>query len=166
MKVLFLDIDGVLNCSFTFARRHARWLESGNPVKEGEFAFPLGHLDEELIANLNTIVEQTNCKIVISSSWRIAHTPQEIAGWLNEKGFKYPESIIDRTGRAPMEERDNERGWEVQKWVEDNDVDQYCIVDDDSQDIRPMHPDNFVQTSGKVGLTEEKASAIVSKLNE
>jgi hypothetical protein len=163
MKILFLDVDGVLNCSTTFQRRHNLWKATGQPIKAEEFAWPLGHLDEELIPRLNTIIEQTGCKIVVSSSWRISEEFPYFGGWLVRKGFKYPDSIIGRTGT--MTQLINCRGEEIKAWlVQHPEVTHYAILDDDVEDITPVHPNNTVQTSGKEGLTEERAQAAISLL--
>jgi len=53
MKIIFLDIDGVLNV-----------IPQGRD-KYGMIFHP------EFVENLKYIIEQTNAKIVISSSWRI-----------------------------------------------------------------------------------------------
>jgi hypothetical protein len=54
MKVVFLDIDGVLNCTKT-----------KNPRK-----FPYV-VDPKLLARLNRLLERTAAKVVLSSSWRL-----------------------------------------------------------------------------------------------
>lgn len=165
MKVLFLDVDGVLNCSHTFQRRHNAWKETNTPVKREEFAWPLGHLDEELVPRLNDIVEQSDCKIVISSSWRISAEFLYFGGWLVHRGFKYPDAIIDRTPSLPM--LDNSRGEEIKAWlVKHPEVTHYAILDDDVIDIMPVHPYNVVETNGKEGLTDEKVKEAINLLNK
>jgi hypothetical protein len=53
MKIIFLDIDGVLNCD-----------ETPNPRK-----FPY-IIDKKLLTRLRNLLERTNAKVVLSSSWR------------------------------------------------------------------------------------------------
>ena len=53
MKIIFLDIDGVLNCDKT-----------PNPRK-----FPY-IVDRKLLARLKKLLERTGAKVVLSSSWR------------------------------------------------------------------------------------------------
>ena len=53
MKVIFLDIDGVLNCDRT-----------PNPRK-----FPYV-VDRKLLARFKRIVKRTGAKVVLSSTWR------------------------------------------------------------------------------------------------
>jgi hypothetical protein len=54
MKVIFLDIDGVLNCDKT-----------RNPRK-----FPYV-VDKKLLGRLSNLLDRTNAKVVLSSSWRL-----------------------------------------------------------------------------------------------
>lgn len=166
MKIIFLDCDGVLNCSQTFQRRYSAWIEAGNTVIKGEeFAWPLGHLDETLIFNLNTIVEQTGCKIVVSSSWRLSAEFVHFGEWLVHRGFKYPDSIIDKTPNLPVV--DNCRGEEIKAWLDKHpEVTEYAILDDDVVDIMPVHPHNLIGTNGNEGLTEKRAQAAIALLNK
>src|SRR5260370_34823589 len=53
MKIIFLDIDGVLNCDNT-----------PNPRK-----FPY-IIDKKLLARLKKLLDRTGAKVVLSSSWR------------------------------------------------------------------------------------------------
>jgi HAD domain in Swiss Army Knife RNA repair proteins len=54
MKVIFLDIDGVLNCK-----------EIPNPSKF------LYIVDEKLLRRLERLLKQSGAKVVLSSSWRV-----------------------------------------------------------------------------------------------
>ena len=49
-KIIFLDIDGVLNTAFTRKRNE--------------------HIDDFRVKLLSDIVQQTNAKIVLTSTWR------------------------------------------------------------------------------------------------
>ena len=61
MKVIFLDIDGVLN-SETFSKdNHKVYLATGEIKPD---------VDEKAVQRLVTIIKETNAKIVLSSSWR------------------------------------------------------------------------------------------------
>ena len=60
-KILFLDIDGVLNTE----RWHKKMMESHAPKDSFGYDF-----DPEAVANLRRIIEATGAEIVISSSWK------------------------------------------------------------------------------------------------
>ena len=169
MKVLFLDVDGVLNSTETFARRRKAWetaKEADVNAVLDEYAWPLGHLDKELVCNLNPIVEQTKCSIVLSSSWRLVCQLENFRQWVSQKGFKYPDTIIDRTPNLAMRSEDLRRGTEIMAWMEIHQgITRYAILDDDGFDIQPMHPKTYVNTDGNEGLTLEKVEAVVKILN-
>jgi predicted AlkP superfamily phosphohydrolase/phosphomutase len=168
MKVLFLDVDGVLNCRDTFYRRHRQWLSSCLSTKEEstEYSWPLAHLDELLVPNLNTICEQTGCKIVLSSTWRLTASLNDFREWLAKKEFKYSSQIIDKTINLSSNEFVYCRGKEVQEWINKNSgIVSYVVVDDDIEDIITLHPNNTVQTCSKEGLTAEKALEVIAILN-
>ena len=86
MKVIFLDVDGVLNSQSLFERC-------------GEELVPI---DEENIQYLKAIVDATNAKIVLSSSWRYgwAEHSDGVQDWcslLVDTLQKYQLKIIDKT---------------------------------------------------------------------
>lgn len=120
-------------------------------------------LDENMIQHLNYIVEQTDCKIVISSTWRRLFEPHEMANLLSVKGFKFPESVISST--PIFNWSGSFRGNEIYEWCYcKEDIESYCILDDDS-DMLLWQKDNFVQTDTYTGLTPEKVEEVVRILN-
>jgi len=145
-KILFLDIDGVLNSEASFARRR-------------------GHeqLDIELMHLFDEIVERTGCKVVLSSSWRHSKTYCED---LESHGLN-TNSFVDRTPCMPRPVGTSheymERGKEIAAWLEQHpEVERYAILDDDS-DFLPDQP--LFKTSWKHGLTREIAEAVIAHLN-
>jgi hypothetical protein len=72
-RVLFLDIDGVLNSE--------EWMRAGHMKDIDRDAF-----SPELCARLERVIQATGCDIVISSSWRIGHSTDEILGHLRARG--------------------------------------------------------------------------------
>jgi len=145
MKILFLDIDGVLNHSHGVTKGGMLWI------------------DPEHVKHLNSIVEQSGCRIVLSSVWRTIYKLSIVGLFLEECGFKYKSELIDKTTVLPQEIR----GKEIEKWLQryGRVVDQYVIIDDDSDMTKEQKP-NFVQTSFKTGLTKELADKAIQILNK
>ena len=135
MKIVFLDIDGVLNV-----------IPQGRD-KHGAIFHP------EFITNLENILNLTGAKIVISSSWRAAGLEAMQSMWtdrnlpgevfsITPNMFKYDE--FDKyIGRE-------KRGYEIDVWLNlYPEVTNYVILDDDT-DMLPHQMGNFVQTSNNI----------------
>ena len=63
-KVIFLDIDGVLNFE--------RWYQNVDGRNPGNLNGEEGDLDPECINRIIKICNETGAKVVISSDWRIS----------------------------------------------------------------------------------------------
>ena len=175
MKVLFLDIDGVLNSENWFGYRlycikNNMFNEVINFVNTNDerIKYKLSMIDDRAIANLNRIIEETGCKVVLSSSWRSC---VEAENTLTEyilklKGFKY--EFYDVTPRILTKEFGTQRGEEIQLWMdkesEKNDIESFVILDDDS-DMLPEQMNNFIQIDGQVGLTDKDVFTAIEILN-
>lgn len=132
MKVLFLDIDGVLNSTRT-AVAHG-----GYP---GDFSPPdMAKFDETAIALIRRLCLAADASVVLSSSWRIMFSAHEVANALDLP-------IMDKTPSLP-----GNRGQEIAHWLDRHpEVEAYAIVDDDS-DMLPEQLPFFVQTTHEDGL--------------
>lgn len=135
MKVIFLDIDGILN------------VYPQGRDKYGALFHP------EFENNLKNIVEQTGAKIVISSTWRMAGLEVMKQMW---KDRNLAGEVIDITPRMFIYNEFDEyqgqekRGTEIERWIKDNPkVIKYIIIDDDT-DMLPHQMNNFIQTSTNI----------------
>ena len=163
MKIIFLDIDGVLNV-----------IPQGRD-KYGMIFHP------EFIENLRYIIEQTDAKLVISSSWRIDGIDTFNSMW---EYRNYPGEIIGITPFSYFNEDlesdpDIEicRGHEIKYWLDNtnNNIESYVILDDDD-DMLNSQLNNFVKTSGNIdhpdcidigyGLTKLCAKKAIQVLNK
>lgn len=146
MKILFLDIDGVVNCQDTFFRTKG----------ERDSLFVIDPYMALLVAR---IIEATGAQIVLSSSWRNHPDGIEV---VERRVWK----ILDTTCSSWYErgtDHHSLRGEEIQKWLDAHpEVTRYCILDDDS-DMLP-HQKHF-KTSWKIGLTDEIAKQVIEYLN-
>ncbi len=127
MKVLFLDIDGVVNCATT-TQRHR-----GTIGIDPYMAFLVGNMVDDL-----------GLTVVLSSSWR--HWPDGV-NEVREQVCK----IFDVTDRVSGELR----GVEIQQWLDAHpEVTKYAILDDNSDMLVDQMP-NFFHTRWEVGVTPE-----------
>lgn len=132
MKVLFLDIDGVLN-STRSAVAFCGYPHSLMPDQ-------LAMFDHVALALVRRITSQ-GVSVVMSTSWRHQFNSMEFADAL-----RLP--VIDVTPilRGP-------RGKEIAAWLKvRDDVSHWAIVDDDS-DMLPEQMPRFVKTDHSVGMS-------------
>lgn len=164
MKIVFLDIDGVLNSyqSSTFwhnKRDQQKWENELYDDWKGSLKEYLAlEFDPIAISNLEELMRRVpEAKIVISSTWRYGETVESL-----KKIFHcFPlisNAIIDKTPTGGKI-----RGDEINAWILSNQVDKYVILDDDS-DMRPEQMVNFVNTDSRNGFVYtdmEKAQEIL-----
>ena len=175
MKVLFLDIDGVLNSENWFAYRIycvknnlVNILMNFVDTDDRNIKHKLTMLDDRAIANLNRIIEETGCKVVLSSSWRSPSESENIftQDLLKLKGFKY--EFYDITPRLWFSDFSTRRGEEIKVWLdkesEKHEIESFVILDDDS-DMLPEQMNNFVHVDGQVGLTDRDVLTAIEILN-
>lgn len=164
-KILFLDIDGVLNTE----RWHKKMIESHAPKDSFGYDF-----DPEAVANLRHIVEATGAEIVISSSWKGYGMDGLQELWETRD---LPGKVIDFTPdvvtdemllQINLEEVDMMicRGKEIKKWLSmhKNKVSHYAILDD-YDDMLPEQMPHFVQTNYEVGISKQDADRVIEILN-
>jgi len=160
VKVLFLDIDGVLNSTrFMVERAKAGTWESADPKDWTNMLDPIA------VAILNRVVGATGCKIVISSSWRVAHPFDHIGLFMRKAGFVG--EVIGQTAQYVRISSDvyGGRSVEIVSWLTDHpEVESFAIVDDGSDAGIGMES-RFVDTWLSVGLTNEDADRLIEILN-
>ena len=128
MKVIFLDVDGVLNTE-----------ECDDAPKEGEegseaFLYhentPVPLLKRSL-DNLRCVLLQTDAKIVVSSSWRLFPERLELLTKILEALSPSEESVV--IGLTPdLSNSWAGRGEEVREWLEQNEnCSRFVVVDDE-----------------------------------
>lgn len=148
MKLLFLDIDGVLNY-FDF-----------NMEAEMNSFLNFSEIDTEKVLLLNEIVRRTEAKIVISSSWRKLYSIEDLIEGLKGRGFIG--EIIDVTPSINI--MNLQRGHEIKHWIDncDLDISSIVILDDDSdmEGVEEYH----IKTDYKTGLTKSDVELVIKKL--
>lgn len=180
MKIIFLDIDGVLNSQKWYKHR---WEQMD--MKEVEERYPFFEFDPEAVQKLNHLVSETGSKVVVSSTWRMGRSVEELQALLNEVGFTG--EVIDKTpvfhdlvGHSYSVPRGceidhwlKEKGefqrinWSLEKqqeYAERAKVKNYVILDDDS-DMLYKQREHFVKTSSMSGLTDENVNLAIQILN-
>jgi hypothetical protein len=141
LKIIFLDVDGVLNSDNSKSR------------------LPLS---KKLLKNLREIVKETGAKIVVSSTWR----RDEFAMKKLRRALEYKKMKIYSSTTIHYFMPRQIRGDEIDLWLKSHsEIDSYVILDDCS-DFHDHHMQNFVQTDCRVGLTESDVKRAINILNK
>ncbi len=150
MKVIFLDIDGVLNC----ATSKSRCIDDVCGVIHG--------IDSDKVKRLAKIVEATGAQIILSSDWK--------DGW--EKYYtsqkpshaKYLDNHLYKKGKLTIKDKTPNthkgtwfRGKEILTYLKTHqEIENYVILDDTFFDdfANKEIEEHLVLTNREVGLTD------------
>lgn len=123
MKLIFLDIDGVLN-------------------RRGSAVCELGYIgiDEDKLHRLGKIIEATNAQVVLTSTWKL-HWEKDVAKcdrsalYLNKKFEQIGACLLDKT-----KDNGSDRGVGIQKWIADCEepIENWIIIDDEWFDYKEL----------------------------
>lgn len=156
MKVIFLDVDGVLNSSYSHS------------IATNEKGWMWDEVSDFHLEKLKRIVDETDAKIVLSSSWREYHPiltgepkiTDDLLKVLVKKFEKVGLSIYDVTPELRLQIRGNE----IKQWLDSHsEIDKYVIIDDDYEFRYEQEP-FVVRTTMTNGLTDELTDLAISLL--
>jgi len=164
-SLIFLDIDGVLNRRSWYKRNH-----KARP----RIPYPQSHFDPALCKRVHDALTPFNPLIVISSTWRIKSSVEEISGFLVPPGLTHP--IIGLTPRTQLLPtcKDGKpwnrigRGLEIQQWLRTYVPNvagaRIAIIDDDSDmgQLLPWH----VHTAGHLGFLPKNVKRLAKVLSK
>lgn len=155
-KILFLDVDGVLNNSTLFQRSKENPTVNILPEMRGYLG-----IDRDLLETFRSIVDQhPEVEIVLSSTWRYRYTNMVELAFARAA---IPFNLIASTPSTFS----GHRGREIQMWIEQNLFlpARLVAIDDDLEatyvQTEPQHKYFHAQTSWHEGLTPK----IVEQVN-
>lgn len=137
-KIIFLDLDGVLN------------IASG---PNATYLTKLEHFEEPLIMNLNYLLAfHEDLNIVLSSDWR--KDLEDTKKLLKQAKFAFINRIIDIT---PIDNKYSFRGDEISAWLKDNNFEgKYLCIDDNITWIdKIINKDFCLGIDSSVGFNKE-----------
>lgn len=136
MKIIFLDIDGVMNNIMTWPKNAGRqWI------------------DPKAVKRLNKITQTTGSVIVISSTWR--------RFWDVELILKKAGVTAEIIGTTPFLASE-ERGSEIGRWLSRNGAEKFVILDDDT-DMGYLSP-ALIKTEWDEGLQDRHVKKAIARL--
>ena len=171
MKIIFLDIDGVLNTSETFRKRRQKYKET--KILDIE-------IDLDRVARLKYIINMTGAKIVLTSAWRLSLIRKngDFLTYSNEtKQFldilkSFGLSIYDKTSNI-----NQKRYLEIKEWLKGKNIESFVIIDDETSDLIEFCNNELVKTiflkndgmlenvDSCIGLCDEHVDKAIAILN-
>ncbi len=156
MKIIFLDIDGVLNNIRT-------------RVTFENFVF----VDDDKIVLLKDLVEKTNSKIVLSSSWRTGWRFKEKNPRCANEDVRLFEALQRKLGEHNLElmsytDHCWHRGKEIDAWLkawQGEKIEAFVILDDMPKEDFAPNTSHLVQTDISKGLTPQNVKQAIELLN-
>lgn len=161
MRLLFLDIDGVLNCH------------------EDIFATGIHTIDPVKVRRLNRIVRETGAEIVISSAWRY----MILSGAMTLDGFRYMlnthglDPSVKLHGCTTSDELLSTRAAQIDAYLRAFGRPAHVVLDDGSderqrdellptmtQSLLAEHAAQWVKVNGEVGLDDACVAQAIALL--
>lgn len=133
-RIIFLDIDGVLNCKRTPNPRKLPYI-----------------VDPPLLGRLKQVVAGTGAEVVLSSTWRY-----DPAGLFSARYWGVP--FVDVIPDMPEEPRRDE----IMAWLKAHrEVHRFAVVDDEDDELDALP---LFQPSAATGLSEKVAGGLTRYL--
>ena len=152
MKVIFLDIDGVLNTKSYRENPEVDYFEQ--PISEVHMCL------------LEYLVKSTGAKIVLSSTWREYWDKGKLqfdrfGDYINRLFAEYGLEIYDKTPEL------RGRSEEIDAWkkLHQDELESYVILDDFDFEWSQENEKHLVKTMDEVGLDEEAVERAALILN-
>lgn len=159
MKVLFLDMDGVVN----------------NTVGDDFVTLPMLNHDGKMCystlfsgININPFcklldwLQKDDIKIVISSTWRLTMTPELFNKYFRNYFRNYQKDLVVGLTTVSVHPKYMHRGTEIKDYLDKHqDIEEYIVIDDDIDDIVDTLPQHrVVKINKETGLTDRDISKI------
>ena len=153
MKVIFLDIDGVMNTKVYRENPDVDYYE--HPISEMHMCL------------LEYLVKTTGAKIVLTSTWREYWNKGKLqfdrfGAYINRLFAEYGLEIYDKTPEQ------HDRSEEIDAWISlyQGELESYVILDDFDFDWSQENEKHLVKTTDEVGFDEEAVEKAIKILNE
>ncbi len=136
MKLIFLDIDGVLNSS----------------IGKGPY---ISDMEVEKLQLLKKLIDESNCLgVVITSDRRYSKIDMEHK---IEAFDKFDIKVVGATRNPSNDDLEDNRGKQITDFLADSkeDIERIVILDDNDEGISELFPDEFILVNKYYGLNED-----------
>ena len=173
MKIVFLDIDGVLQ---PYDAENRFYFNDETLVEELSKKHNINYhdysiydvmavyydWDEQAVARLKYILEKTNAKIIISSDWRSEKKPHKMHDLLaihNLSKYWFADNQVNHD-YIPNPKR---RALEIKDSLDRYPIEEFVVLDD-MPGLDEYFPENAVKTSNCIGVNDmEKSIKILNR---
>lgn len=154
MKIIFLDVDGVLNNASYIKKCYKKSINKKETFYSGKNV----PFDIKCLKNLAKIVKKTGAKIVLSSTWRIYKSHIYV---LEARLAEYGLRIYDKTDIINMI-----KGAEITEWLKQHrDIENYVVIDDEEYNLSNFIDNkHLVIVNSEYGLTFGDRIRAINKL--
>jgi hypothetical protein len=158
MKVIFLDIDGVLNSEEFLKNNQSEMIDRNN------------------VSILKSVIDKTGAVIVMSSGWRLWFDDNMMprdgySQCLHDILYEFDIKLFDKTPDFSTEEIRTKKTFskvkakEIIAWLSDHEtVDKYVVLDDLNLQNEEINS-HLVRTNAQVGITEDDAKRVIDMIN-
>lgn len=151
MNIIFLDVDGVLN-----SRNKLIEVYNKTHKPHSSYSYPF---DEICLENLKLLVQNTNSKIVITSTWR------KYSVGIDTLLKKLKEYNLDTEVIGYTKVLNTTREEEIKEYLSTcQEISNFIILDDD-KDFTELYP-FLTKTNNQFGLTIQNVEDAITKLNK
>lgn len=159
MKIIFLDIDGVLNNYGSAYDLLYGVLDKMHLRRAFMRNYDIFGIRKRNVKLLSKIIKKTGAKVVLSSSWRGSwymdydlKSPRQKL--LEDMLRKYNIEVIGITPRISCDGHYSHRAHEIVQWLSqhESEVGNFIILDDESFDLQVFKDKELILTSDKVRI--------------
>jgi len=167
MKIIFLDMDGVMNSVQSamfyndFKGESSGWFKIYMPDETKDFNSYWSEICPMAISNMYQLLKNhPDIRFVISSTWRKGRSVEWFNKLFKHIGMISEDLVIDKT--PVMSGYD--RGDEIKYWLDndgkDLDIENFAILDDDSDMSVFLGTHHFIETDSRVGFSYRKMEEV------
>ena len=179
MKVIFLDIDGVLNgWDLSEYIKYNIWnIVPCKKIKDfirRRLSYYVD-IDRKRVKRLSKICKKTGANVVLSSSWKNRLIDDSGERYYDNDTIKLFWNLMDKyhieiIGKTPMIRESHKREDEIKAWLSeyDSEIENYIILDDEDSDLQSFVGNHLIKTShkdyeGYIAYSERKWSGLTKE---
>lgn len=162
MKIIFLDIDGVLATDKEFMTNRTKFRLKYPDADKLRIPYPF---NKDAVKIFNEILDETDAEIVLSSDWRLHFDLEELDGIFKFNGVKKsPIAITSKHKRKMSSDLEDDRSYQIQEYKNEHKIENWVAIDD--LNLSFSLKDRFFITRSGQGIKQTGLKdKIINKLN-